>query len=90
MKVEFNDGVIAITNIKKESAELILESLIHFVNYTLKKKAAASMTEEEKAILRNDQRSALKMYQKIEQVYNDNKIRLIDTNVYDDELQRLN
>jgi hypothetical protein len=88
MNVQFEDGTITIKNIRKEAAEIMLESLVRFINTTLKNKMEASMTEEEKNQLRQDKKQAHEIYDKINRVYDENLIRLVDANKYDEELVR--
>ena len=67
MEVIYENKSLTIKDLDQEAVELILDSLIRFVNITLKEKASdAAITHQEKAKLREDRKVANKMYKAIE------------------------
>lgn len=90
MRVIFENGALTIAEINKEAAELLMDSLVRFVNITIRNKANdPATTDQEKQQLRYDKKSAEIIYRKLETAYTThfNPVE-VDATIYMDEEHR--
>lgn len=91
MKISFENESLTISGINQQSAELLMDSLVRFVNITIRNKSNdPATTDKEKQQLKYDKKSAEIIYRELETAYTTHFRPVeVDTTIYiDEEVQR--